>query len=629
MPMSGLEDVRAERIKKLQILTSKGINPYVSKVTRTHTVNQVLGDFSQLSEGKSEVTLAGRVMVIRGQGAIMFVVLKDGTGTLQAVCKEDVISEDEYSLFTSVVDGGDFIEITGTLFTTERGEKSLLVETWRMVAKSLLPLPDKYHGLKDEEERLRKRYLDLLTKDSERELFKRKEKFWDVTRAFMKTAGFTEVETPTLEVTTGGAEARPFATHHNDFDMDVFLRISIGELWQKRLLAAGFEKTFEIGRAYRNEGSSPNHLQEFTNLEFYQAYADYEDGMALVENLYRMIAQEVYGKTHFTRGEHTFDLSDPWVRIDYADEVTRQTGVDLATATEEEIKATLTKLGVKYEGENKERLTDTLWKYCRKNIAGPAFLINHPKLVSPLAKEVPGKPEATQRFQPIIAGTEVGNGYSELNDPLEQLARFDLQQQLIERGDAEAMMPDFEFVEMLEHGMPPACGFGFGERLFTILEDRPIREVQLFPLVKPKSDGVVVKQEKEVAVVIIDVDKLTEPWQVLNTVAHVSASFAARGGRSLFLTDTAKTSDGVSVPMNIQHAIMIKTGTDLGTVLKSLPEGCTGTPFTADMLATTNDKKVIAALKEKTASEVQYLGVLIFGPRSVVEEYTKDFPLYS
>ncbi len=484
--MSGLDEMRAERLKKLQILKDKGINPYLSAVKRTHEIGLVLSSFAELEQNQTILTLAGRVMIIRGQGAIMFVVVQDGTGKLQTVFKEDVIEAELFELFKDVVDGGDFIEVTGTLFVTQRGENSLLVNSWRMVAKSLLPLPDKYHGLQNEEERFRKRYLDLLGQDELREMFRRKEKFWDVTRSFLKAKGFTEVETPTLELTTGGAEARPFSTHHNDFDIDVYLRISIGELWQKRLLAAGFEKIFEIGRAYRNEGSSPNHLQEFTNMEFYQAFTDYEDGMILVENLYRTIAEEVYGKTTFSRNEHTFNLADEWVRIDYASEVLRQTGIDLKSATTEEIKTKLNELKVKYEGENKERLTDTLWKYCRKNIAGPAFLINHPKLVSPLAKEVVGQPEATQRFQPIIAGTEVGNGYSELNDPLEQQARFDLQQQLIERGDAEAMMPDFEFVEMLEHGMPPACGFGFGERLFAILEDKPIRETQLFPLMKPR-----------------------------------------------------------------------------------------------------------------------------------------------
>lgn len=484
--MSGLDEVRAERLKKLETLKEKGINPYPARVARTHEISQVLSDFTDIVSSEARVTVVGRVMVVRGQGAILFAVLKDGTGSIQLVFKEDVLAKDDFSLFTQVVDGGDFISATGTLFTTNRGEPSVLVENWQMVSKSLLPLPDKYHGLQNEEERLRKRYLDLLTRDEERALFKRKEKFWDVTRAYLKSAGFTEVETPTLELTTGGAEAKPFKTHHNDYDIDVFLRISIGELWQKRLLAAGFEKVFEIGRAYRNEGTSPNHLQEFTNLEFYQAFADYEDGMKLVEGLYQTIAQEVYDRTKFTREGQTFDLAEPWLRIDYQVEIQNQTGINLETVTDEEIKTKLNELNVKYDGTNRERLTDSLWKYCRKNIAGPAFLINHPKLVSPLAKQVNNRPEVTQRFQPIIAGTEVGNGYSELNDPIEQQARFSLQQELIERGDAEAMMFDHEFIEMLEHGMPPACGFGFGERLFAILEDRPIRETQLFPLVKPK-----------------------------------------------------------------------------------------------------------------------------------------------
>ncbi len=484
--MSGLDEVRAERIKKLAILKEHG-NPYPARVTRTHEINSIHSEYETLATVGTVVSVVGRVMVIRGQGAILFVVLKDASGTIQLVYKEDVLSREAFSLFTATVDGGDFISATGTVFTTERGERSILAQAWQMVTKSLLPLPDKYHGLQDEEERLRKRYLDLLTRDELRDLFWRKARFWDVTREFMKERGFLEVETPTLELTTGGAEARPFVTHHNDYDIDVFLRISVGELWQKRLLAAGFEKVFEIGRVYRNEGSSVNHLQEFTNLEFYQAYADYEDGMKLVEELYRTIALKVYGKTSFARNGQVFDLAQEWQRIDYKDEIKAQTGLDLDRASDEQLKEKLTELNVKYEGGNRERLTDTLWKYCRKQISGPAFLINHPKLVSPLAKEVVGKPGATQRFQPIIAGTEVGNGYSELNDPLEQHERFSLQQELITQGDREAMMFDYEFVEMLEHGMPPACGFGFGERLFAILEDRPIRDVQLFPLVRSKN----------------------------------------------------------------------------------------------------------------------------------------------
>jgi lysyl-tRNA synthetase class 2 len=253
-------------------------------------------------------------------------------------------------------------------------------------------------------------------------------------------------------------------------------------------MAAGFPKTFEIGRAYRNEGSSPEHLQEFTNCEFYMAYANYRDGMKLVQELYRKIAYEVFGKTKFEIRGHTFDLADEWREVDYANEILIQTGIDIWSATDQDIVNKLNELKVKYEGENRERLTDTLWKHCRKNISGPAFLINHPLLVAPLAKpNQDGK--TSQVFQPILAGSEVGKGYSELNDPSIQRANFEQQQKMLEAGDDEAMMPEWDFVEMLEHGMPPTCGFGFGERLFAFLAGLPIRETQLFPLVKPKLDN--------------------------------------------------------------------------------------------------------------------------------------------
>jgi lysyl-tRNA synthetase, class II len=386
------------------------------------------------------------------------------------------------------VDIGDIISVTGTFFTTQRGEQSILVSSWTMAAKALLPLPEKWHGLQDPDEKLRKRYLDFIMEPSTKDLFFKKAKFWEVTRAVMKEEGFLEVETPTLEVTTGGAEATPFKTHHNDFDLDVYLRISIGELWQKRLIAAGFQKIFEIGRAYRNEGTSPEHAQEFTNLEFYWAYANYEDGMELVKKLYRRIAEEVFGTTKFTYRGHDFDLANEWVRIDYADEIKKQTGIDINTSSDDDIRNKLKDLKVDFDGNNRERLIDSVWKYCRKNITGPAFLINHPVLVAPLAKTVHGNPTTVQMFQPIIAGSEIGRGYSELNDPIDQKARFDVQQKLIEKGDTEAMMPDDEFVEMLEHGMPPTCGYGFGERLFAFLAGKPLREVQMFPLMKPKKD---------------------------------------------------------------------------------------------------------------------------------------------
>lgn len=483
--MASLEELRKTRLHKLELLQKAGMPAYPAKVPRTFCLADAKKNFAQFEADKKEVSLCGRVMAIRGQGAILFFVLDDGRSTFQAVVKKDVLNAELFELIVNAVDIGDIISVTGTFFVTQRGEQSILVTSWTMATKSLLPLPEKWHGLVDPDEKLRKRYLDFIMDADSREMFYKKAKFWKVTRNFLEEEGFLEVETPTLETTTGGAEATPFKTHHNDFDLDVYLRISIGELWQKRLMAGGFPKTFEIGRAYRNEGSSMEHLQEFTNMEFYWSYADYNDGMDLVVKMYRMIATEVFGTTKFSYRDHNFDLNDEWKKIDYAEEVKRQTGVDISKASDKEIKEKLQELKISYEGVNRERLVDTLWKYCRKNIAGPAFLVNHPKLIAPLAKSVEGA-ETVQMFQPIIGGSEIGRGYSELNDPIDQAQRFAEQKKLLEGGDTEAMMADDEFVEMLEHGMPPTCGYGFGERLFAVLSNKPLRETQMFPLMKPR-----------------------------------------------------------------------------------------------------------------------------------------------
>lgn len=484
--MASFEELQQARKQKLDLLITGGVNPYPASSKRDTRIVDIGAQFASLEKEQKTITIAGRILSLRGQGAIIFANITDGGAIFQLLFKRDVLGDEVLSFFESTIDIGDFIDATGTVFLTKTNQQTLQVSSWQMLTKSLAPLPEKWHGLENYEERFRKRYLDLLLNPETRNLFEKKAAFWKATRDFMTTHGFLEVETPTLEITTGGAEANPFKTHHEDFDVDVYLRISIGELWQKRLMAAGFEKTFEIGRAYRNEGSSPEHLQEFTNMEFYWAYADYNDGMQLAEALYKKIALDVFGTTKFTARGHSFDLGATWEKIDYREKVLAETGIDVLTATEDAMKNTLDKLGVTYEGTNRERLTDTLWKYCRKQIAGPVFLIHHPKLVSPLAKAWSENPDLTERFQIIIAGSEVGNGFSELNDPAEQRARFALQKKLIEAGDTEAMMPDDEFVEMLEHGMPPTCGFGFGERLFSFLVDMPIRETQLFPLMKPK-----------------------------------------------------------------------------------------------------------------------------------------------
>ena len=486
--LEGGSSEREDRLHKLEELKNLGIATYPAKVKRDHMVAEVLADFDSLAESKKEFYIAGRLRAKREHGNLSFANLEDASGNIQLAFSKKDLGADSYKIFIKLIDTADFIQVKGYSFLTHKGEKSVFVTEWTLLTKALLPIPDAWYGLKDEEERLRKRYLDILLNPELREMFYKKSLFWEVTRDFMKRHGFFEVETPTIEVSTGGAEANPFKTHHDDFDIDVFMRISVGELWQKRLMAAGYERVFEVGRVYRNEGSSPDHLQEFTNMEFYWAYADYEMGMKLSQELYQEIAMKVFGHTKFTTKGFEYDLAGDWSKIDYRQTVLEKTGIDVLSATEDQMRAKLEELQVKYEGANRERLMDTLWKYCRRTIAGPVFLINHPKLVSPLSKAKTDNPELTERFQIIIAGSEVGNGFSELNDPIDQRQRFVEQEKLIDRGDKEAMMPDFEFVEMLEHGMPPTCGFGFGERLFAFMVDKPIREVTLFPLMKPKKE---------------------------------------------------------------------------------------------------------------------------------------------
>ncbi|MFW6283481.1 MAG: lysine--tRNA ligase [Minisyncoccales bacterium] len=470
-----------ERIRKLKELREQGIEPYPNKFDKKQSCEEAVK-----SKLKTKVKTAGRLISKRELGKIAFGKLRDNSGDLQIVLQKKETPEPQMQIFKKYIDTGDFVGVKGEIIKTKTGEKSVLVKETKILSKSIKPLPEKWHGLQDEEERYRKRYLDMLMNPEVREMFVKKARFWEAVREFMKKKGFVEVETPVLELTTGGADARPFKTYHNDFDIDVFLRISVGELWQKRLMAGGFEKTFEIGKVFRNEGSSQEHLQEFTNMEFYWAYANYKDGMDIVKEMYREIAKKVFGKTKFSVNGYEFDLADEWREVDYRQEILDKTGIDILETDEKQMIDKLKELDVKYDGETKERLIDSLWKYCRKKISGPAFLINEPASMSPLAKSKPDNPELTERFHVLIAGSEIGNGYSELNDPIDQRQRFEAQQAMRDSGDDEAQMADYEFVEMLEHGMPPVCGFGFGERLFSVLMEKPIRECQTFPLMKPE-----------------------------------------------------------------------------------------------------------------------------------------------
>jgi lysyl-tRNA synthetase class 2 len=484
--MSGMgsgNDVRAERVRKIALLKSAGMEAYPTRSDRTISIYNFVEKF----DAAGIQTIAGRVLSIRGQGGIIFATLFDGTGRLQLVLQKEDAQSDLFDLFGATVDQGDFIEATGEAYTTKRGEKSLKATTWRMLTKSLVPLPSEWFGIKDEELRLRERYLDILLNPEVREMFERRSKFWQAIRTFLLARSFIEVETPVLENSPGGADARPFVTHHHALDIDVYLRISAGELWQKELLVAGFPKVFEIGRIFRNEGQSREHLQDYTQLETYEAYSDARKGMEFIKDLYRHIVREVYGRSTFSINGHDVDLNHDWSEIDYSTSIEKQFGINPLTCSEEDAISAAKKAGINFaEAPNKARAVDQMWKSVRKTISGPAFLTGVPVYLEPLAKRSPTNPAVVERVQVLLAGSEVGKGYSELNDPQDQETRFEEQQAMRDAGDEEAQRLDLDFIRALEHGMPPAFGFGVSERLFAFLENKPAHETQLFPLLRPK-----------------------------------------------------------------------------------------------------------------------------------------------
>ena len=496
-------DIRDDRIKKLEKLKAAGMDPYPTSVTQDSTIKDFLADFDAREKGGAPFSLAGRIMALRGQGGIMFADIFDGTGRVQAVFQKTEVDGSAmgtialecsgahctslFDLFAEAVDVGDFIQVNGVAFTTQRGAHSLKVQSWKMAAKSLLPIPSEWFGLKDDEKILRERYLDILINADVRAMFERRTKFWAAIRSFLIERTFVEVETPVLESSPGGADARPFITHHNTLDIDVYLRISL-ELWQKKLLVAGFPRVFEIGRIFRNEGQSREHAQDYTQIEFYQAFSDYRQGMQMIQEMYRHIVKEVYGQYTFSINGHTIDLADSWTTIDYCQIIKDRFSIDPITCSEEMAIecARNARALVGDEKPNKARAIDQLWKQIRKTISGPAFLVGVPSSLEPLAKRDPQNPDVVERFQVILAGSEMGKGFSELNDPIDQRMRFEEQQRMRDAGDDEAQRLDEGYVRAMEYGMPPAFGFGVSERLFSFLEDRPISEAQLFPLLRPK-----------------------------------------------------------------------------------------------------------------------------------------------
>lgn len=491
---SDLIGQRNLRIEKLKKIKSFGIEAYPAKSYRTNTNLEIAEKFVEFEN--KEVVLCGRIVSIRGHGKLKFMDLLDDYGKVQLFIRADLVTTKELEGGRTLsfdelelLDVYDFVEAYGTVVKTRTGEISLQVSHIRLLVKTLRPLPT---SLEDKEERFRRRYVDMAVHKEVRDRFKRRSLFWEAHREFFNKKDFFEVNIPVLEHVPGGGDAVPFVTHMNAIDEDFYLRIS-HELPLKRLIGGGFEKVYDIGARFRNEGLSDEHLPEHVAMEFYRAYADCKDGMKLVQELFLYIINKVYGeKKVFQIREFSVDFSKEWETIDFNEVMkTHYAITDVYKITLEEVKSLLTKHEIKFDRSiNIARGVDALWKKIRKTIGGPAFLINHPKYLSPLQKPSLQNPLMVERFQPIIAGSECGNGWTEVNDPLDQYERFLEQQKLRDSGDNEAQWLDIDFVEMLEYGMAPTFGYGHSERVFWFLENVTAKEGVPFPQLKTELDSI-------------------------------------------------------------------------------------------------------------------------------------------
>lgn len=470
--MATLKDFRDERIHKLNELREQGIDPYPAHTNRDTKIGDILADFDKYNE--QTVCVAGRVASIRSFGKLAFVVVEDDSGKVQIFLRMQAAE------FTKYLDTGDFVEAPGKVGKSKTGEISVFSDGVRILTKALRPLPGR-DGFTNKEERFRRRYVDMAVNPEVRERFKRRAKFWTATREFLNQNGFVEINTPVLENTTGGADANPFVTHMDALDQDFYLRIS-QELPLKRLIGGGFERVYDIGPRFRNEGMDDEHLPEHIAMESYAAYQDYNDGMTLYEAMIKHVALATWGTLQFESDGMKVDLDCEWPRITYADIMKEKFDVDVFEPDVEQLKKILREHKMSFdENAGASRLLDNVWKIIRRSSAGPFWLIHEPVEISPLAKKHAEDPRVTERFHPIIFGTEMGNAYSELNDPLDQRQRFEEQQAMRDAGDAEAQMMDVDFVEMLEYGMPPTCGWGNSERNFWLLEGVSAREGVPFP----------------------------------------------------------------------------------------------------------------------------------------------------
>lgn len=488
MEQQELNELLQVRRNKLEEFKQKGINPFGEKFIPEHKAQEILTDYEAYADKK--VKLAGRMMAKRGHGKAGFAHVQDITGKIQIYVRQDKVGEEVYDLYTKL-DIGDIIGLEGLVFTTKKGEISVNVDSFTLLAKSLQPLPEKWHGLKDVEIRYRQRYLDMIVNPEVRDVFILRSKIIKEMRNFLDNRGFLEVETPSMHSIAGGASARPFITHHNALDLDLYMRIAL-ELHLKRLIVGGMERVYEIGRIFRNEGISTRHNPEFTMIELYQAYADYHDMMSLTEEMVAHIAEKTIGTTIINYQGQEIDLTPPWNRITMVDAVKKYAQVDFNGIDDSKARQIAKSLNIEVaDDETRGNILNLVFEeYVEPKLIQPTFVMDYPVEISPLAKKKEDDPDFTYRFEAFIVARELANAFSELNDPIDQKERFMKQLEAREKGDEEAHMMDEDFVRALEFGMPPTGGLGIGvDRLVMLLTDSPsIRDVILFPTLRPRTD---------------------------------------------------------------------------------------------------------------------------------------------
>ena len=484
--------IRDQKIKELDEIRKKGLEPYPHKFERTQTTQDILKAFGEMESGEvredEKVKTAGRVMAIRDHGKSAFFELKDFYGTVQGYIRKSEVGQDVFDFFKEHVSTGDFVGIEGFPFKSKTGELSVYTKGIQLLTKTLRPMPEKWHGLKDKEVIYRQRYVDLIANKESMQRFRTRFEVIRLIREFMHKNSFVEVETPMLHYTLGGASARPFITHMNTYDVDMYMRIA-PELYLKRLIVGGFDRVFEINKNFRNEGVSYKHSPEFTMMEFYQAYADYNDLMKLTEELFGFVVKEIFGDYEIEYQGHKINFKPPWNKVTMQEFIKIHLGVDILNDSDETLLETLKEHHNEPEIKDRSHLIDGLWDLVEDHIVQPTFVMDHPVEISPLAKKHRDDPRVTERFEPIILGREMGNAFTELNDPIDQRERFEKQVAMRDSGDEEAQMMDHDFIRALEYGLPPTGGEGIGIDRFVMFltNSASIRDVIPFPMVKPGS----------------------------------------------------------------------------------------------------------------------------------------------